>query len=266
MIVCADNVQVLSASVQRCFEREDPWPVRELVARCMKAGADMIDINPGPMGKKGRRHMAFLVRTIQDIIDLPVMIDTADPKLMEAGLRANRATAVVNGISLEPEKFEGMLPLIKDTETDVVGYLLTREGQVPPDADTRFGIAVELVEALQSNGVDPGRLIIDPILTPLTWENGPLRAREALSTIRMLPDVLGFPVRTMAGLSNLTSGCPDPEKRLHVECMFIPMLAACGLTILLMNALHAPAVQMVRSCRLITRPGVFSWEQVPPAI
>jgi len=51
----------------------------------------------------------------------------------------------------------------------------------------------------------------------LSWDDGLFRARELLKTIPMLPELLGFPVRTLAGLSNLTTGMGDKFRKTLVE-------------------------------------------------
>lgn len=49
-------------------------------------------------------------------------------------------------------------------------------------------------------GIQPQRLIIDPVVAPLVWQDGNLQNMEVLEVIRTLPDLLGFPVRTIAGM------------------------------------------------------------------
>jgi len=43
------------------------------------------------------------------------------------------------------------------------------------------------------------KLIIDPIVVPIFWEDGSRHARDVLSYIRLLPELLGFSVKTLAG-------------------------------------------------------------------
>ena len=88
------------------------------------------------------------------------------------------------------------------------------------------------------------------------------QAREVLTVIKTLPDLLGFPVRTIAGLSNLTAGARNPIKKHLAEQTYLPMLAAAGLSMILMNILHAESVRVARMCRLFSLESIFTWEMV----
>lgn len=262
MIIVADNLQITHPVIDKAVRESDPTPVRDLVRRCEAAGAQAIDINSGPLTKDPESRMTFLVETVQAVTDLPVFIDTANPKAMAAGLTANRKTAVINGFSLEPVKLAEILPLAKAYEVDIVGYLLYENGHVPAGADDRLGVAVAVFEAVQAAGVDPDRLIIDPIVAPVVWADGMAQNREILTVIRQLPELLGFPVRTMAGLSNLTTGGGPTDKKRLLERTYLPMLAAAGLSYALLNVFHDKTVRTAKACEVVMKEGVFSWGAV----
>ncbi len=154
MILIADNIRITDPKIAVAIERTDPVPIRETTKNCEKAGVEAIDINSGPLTRDPERKMAFLVETIQNESDLPVLIDTANPAAMEVGLRTNRKTAIINGFSLEPAKLESILPLAKKYDADIIGYLLYTDGHVPPDSQERLNVAVELFRALEESGVD----------------------------------------------------------------------------------------------------------------
>jgi 5-methyltetrahydrofolate corrinoid/iron sulfur protein methyltransferase len=153
-----------------------------------------------------------------------------------------------------------MLPLARQYDADIVGYLLHPDGQVPPDADGRMTAAVRLLEEIERHGILAERLIIDPIVAPLAWQDGNRQNMAVLEVIRTLPDLLGCPVRTIAALSNLTTGAPDADTRRRYQETFLPMLAAAGLDMILMNALDPALVQVARCCRNITQAAIFSWQ------
>ena len=54
------------------------------------AGAQDIDINSGPLSRSPEEKMTFLVHAVQDTVDLPVVLDTANPQAVAAGLAASR--------------------------------------------------------------------------------------------------------------------------------------------------------------------------------
>jgi 5-methyltetrahydrofolate corrinoid/iron sulfur protein methyltransferase len=167
MILVADNLQITDKAVEAAILRTDAEPIRELVRLCENAGAQAIDINSGPLSRDPEKKMAFLVEAVQSVTDLPVLIDTANPKAMEAGLAANKKTAIINGFSLEPAKLAHILPLAKKYDADIIGYLLYPNSHVPPDSAERLSVAVELFGEFRSAGIDKERLIIDPIIAPV---------------------------------------------------------------------------------------------------
>ena len=240
----------------------DPGPVKALAEQLEAGGADMIDINPGPLTRDGEEKMTFLVKTIQDSVNIPLSIDTSNPIAMAAGLKACKDKPVINGFSLEPAKLERILPLAREFDCDIIGFLLHTDGMVPSSADERLELAVQLFTAYNEMGLDSGKLIIDPVLAPLMWEDGSVQAMELINVIKMLPDLLGFPVRTVVGISNLTSGKGIKEKKLLLEEVYLSMLAAAGLDMALLNMFHQRTVSVARACNAITSRGIFSWEDI----
>jgi len=262
MQLIADNLHIVNSSVRNALKKLNPDPIKELVIKCEMAGADVIDINSGPLTRNPVEKMTFLVEAVQSVTNLPVMIDTANPIAMEAGLKANKKKAIINGFSLEPVKIEQILPLAKKYKVAIIGYLLHPDSRVPNDASERFGLAIEILQAIQNQDINQNQLIIDPVIVPLTWQNGSQQAKEILDVIRNLPDILGFPIKTIAGLSNLTSGHGYKKKRLLLERTYLPMLASAGLSMALLNIFHDKTIAVGRACEPLVNPKVFSWAEL----
>jgi 5-methyltetrahydrofolate corrinoid/iron sulfur protein methyltransferase len=261
MMIVADNLHIIDPVIADAVARLDPAPIDALVRRCQRAGAQAIDINSGPLPKAPARHFAFLVQAVQDNTSLPLMLDTTNPVALEAGLRICRNRAIINGFSLEPAKLERILPLAAGYDADVIGYLLGPNSQVPIEQEEISALAVELFETFSRTGLGPDRLIIDPVIAPVSWDNGLRHNQAVLKVIAMLPDLLGVPVRTVAGLSNLASGPAPRARKIELERTFLPMLAAAGLDMVLLNVFHEPAVQTVGLCNALLGDNVFAWGQ-----
>lgn len=262
MILVADNLHIVSPPVEQAIRSRDPGPIRDLVRRCVAAGAGAIDINPGPLKKGPEETMTFLVEAVGSETDLPLLLDTTNPSALAAGLSACRNPAVINGFSLEPHKVETILPLAKTFDADIVGFLLDSRSRVPVDTDDCMAVAGELLDAATRAGVDPARLIIDPVVAPLMWENGARHNRAVISVIGMLADLFGFPVRTIAGLSNLTTGPGPRQKKRVAEAAFLAMLAGAGLSMVLVNIFHDRTVASAGVCHHLLQSDIFSWEEI----
>jgi len=262
MRLIADNLRITQKAVEIAVAEKDPLPLQAMAKRCETAGADGIDVNSGPLYRGLESRMAFMVETIQIVTPLPLILDTSNPKAMKAGLLASKTPVTLNGLSLEPSKLEHILPLAAAHQSDLVCYLLYPNGHVPPDSIERLNVAVLLYQKCLEAGIETDRVIIDPVIVPLSWQDGLFQAREVLAVIKTLPDLLGFPVRTIAGLSNLTAGARDPIKKHLAEQTYLPMLASAGLSMILMNVLHAESVRVARTCRLFSQESIFTWEMV----
>lgn len=263
MKLIADNLRITKKNIQNALKACDPKPIQELVKQCVEKGAWAIDVNTGPLTRSSEKGMAFFIEAIQSVTDLPLLIDTSNPVAMKAGLEAANNKAIINGFSLEPRKLEQILPLAEVYDADIVGFLLYPDSRIPKDKAERFEIALELFEQAEAMGVAKERIIIDPVVPPLAWEDGIVQARAVLDVIRTLPDLLGSPVRTIAGLSNLTTGAGDKVKKRLVEQSYLAMLAAAGLDYALLDILNHETVRAARTSGILAREELFSWGIVP---
>ncbi len=263
MKLIADNLRITRPEIRCALERFDPEPVQALVKACEARGAWAIDVNTGPLGKFSEQGMRFFMDAVQGVTDLPLLIDTANPAAMEAGAKSARNRIILNGFSLEPRKLEQILPLAREHDADIVGFLLYPDSRVPTDAAQRFEVALELMEKVEADGLAKERVIIDPVIPPLTWADGIVQARQVLEVIRTLPDLLGFPVRTIGGISNLGTNAKDKGKRQVIEQSYIAMLAAAGLDYALLDILNADLVRAAQVSDILARQDIFSWGMVP---
>ena len=227
-----------------------------MAIQLQEAGA--IDINTGPLISSPEEKMEFLIQSILEVTDRPLILDTVNQTAIRAGLSVSKNRVIINGFSLEHDRLEKILPLAAEFDADIIGYLLDSNGHPPLDTQDRLNIAVELYQKCMESGIPEDRLIIDPIVAPLLWNDGAKRNMEFLKIIRMLPDILGFPVRTIAGLSNLTSGIKDVEKRIILQKTYLSMLSASELSIILMDMLNKSLVKTAKTCNLLTSERPFS--------
>ena len=161
MMIVADNIRITNKVIEKAVAEMNPQPVLEMAKRCEAFGAEAIDVNSGPLNRDPEKKMSFLVEAVQDASGLPLILDTTNPKALEAGLCACKNRAIINGFSLEPAKLEFILPLAKKYDADIIGYLLYPNSHVPPDGPERLNIAVELFAEYSKAGLENDRLIID---------------------------------------------------------------------------------------------------------
>ncbi len=238
MIAVADNLQPLNPVVSEAMRKLDPAPIREIVGRCVKAGARMIDINPGYLSPRNEDRMTFLVETVQKACSLPLILDSPNPKILARGLASCRRKPILNGLSLDERKIREILPLAVEHDTPLIILLMNEKSFTPVHMEGKISLALQLREHALAAGLSDDSLIFDPVLPNLSWPEAVTQAGECVKTVRMLASgaVLQEPVRTIVGLSNLRSGLRN-RFPVQVETAFLNMLAGAGLGMVLANAM-----------------------------
>ncbi len=261
MIIVADNVQVTHPQISDAVNSYSPDPLRKVVNECANKGAHILDINTGPLDKSYEKKLEFIFHTIEDITKMPLMIDSANPAVLQKALSCAKNPIMINGFSLEPFKLKEILPLAKQYDVPIVGFLLYPDSMVACLAQDRLNIAVSLFEEYTKAGLSPEKLIIDPVIAPLSWNDGPLHASETLEVIRLLPELLGFDVNMIAGLSNLITGAGCARQKSLFEATYASALGFAGLSHCLMNVNHSLAMDVVCTSKKIRNTNVpFTWQ------
>jgi 5-methyltetrahydrofolate corrinoid/iron sulfur protein methyltransferase len=262
MIPVADNLHIMNPRVAKALRERDPSPLKKIAERCKKSNAYAMDINLGPMKHNGEETIIFVIEAVQDIFKGRLLLDSVQPEVIEAGIRACTYPPIINGFSMEDAKLEAILPLAAKYHTEIIGFLIDHSGQVPLRADERLALASELVARAQEKGVSIEHIIIDPVLAPLSWQEGTRYNREFLEVLHLLPQLFTSPPRTIAGLSNLGAGAPDRTSRIAVESAFIHFLAAAKLDYILMNVTQDSYLSALSHSQLLLGEKVFAWQEV----
>ena len=87
IVIIGENIRVLARVISTAIKERDSEVIQNLARAQAEAGADYIDLNVGPMRKNPEENMQWLVSTVQEVIDLPLSIDTINPVAMEARIK-----------------------------------------------------------------------------------------------------------------------------------------------------------------------------------
>ena len=201
--------------------------VRKEAVEQAKSGAHVLDVNVGVPGIDERAAMKEVVRTVQAAVDLPVMIDSATPETIEAGLAAFCGKAIINSVSGEEKKLEAVLPLAKKYGAAILGLTLDEKG-IPKNAEGKFLIAKKILERALDCGISRDDIIIDCITSTISAE--PDQAIETLKALRLVKEKLKLP--TILGVSNVSHGLPN---RPLLNATFLSMAISHGLDAAIIN-------------------------------
>ncbi|NLY47884.1 MAG: dihydropteroate synthase [Clostridiales bacterium] len=202
-------------------------PIAEMACEQAEQGADFLDINVGMGGIDEKEAMLGAIQEVIRAVDVPLLIDTSNPDVMEAALRIYPGRALINSISLESAKVDRLLPLAKKYGAMFILLPISDRG-LPKDVDERIGIIHEIIDKAYEIGLTKEDIIVDGLVT--TVGANPRGAVETLETIRYCREKLGM--GTIIGLSNISFGLPG---RQHINSTFLAFAIQAGLTMAIAN-------------------------------
>jgi 5-methyltetrahydrofolate corrinoid/iron sulfur protein methyltransferase len=232
MFKIGEEIQVISTKVRKAIEGRDKPPIQELAMAQVKAGADALEVNIGPQKKQGPEVMEWMVDTIQEVVDVPLCLDTTNLAAMEAGLKRVKQQAIVNSTSADPDRLRDVPPLAAKYNAKLIA--LTMGKNIPVEADKRVAIALEqLIPRLMEVDIPMDQVLMDPLI--LTVSGMQEYCPEAIETIRFLKQISDPPPLTLVGLSNVSNGVPK-ENRSLIYSTYAVMLLAAGLDAAIVDA------------------------------
>jgi 5-methyltetrahydrofolate--homocysteine methyltransferase len=196
----------------------------------VQAGAQMLDVNAGIPLADEPAILAEAIRIVQELVEVPLCIDSSVMAALEAGLKAYRGKALINSVTGEEERLEMVLPLVKEYGAAVIGISNDETG-ISEDPDERFRIAKMIVERAEAYGIPRQNVLIDPLAMPIGAM--PNAGRSLFRIVRRVQEELG--VNTICGASNISFGLPD---RPTLNATFLAMAIASGMNCAITNPLE----------------------------
>jgi 5-methyltetrahydrofolate--homocysteine methyltransferase len=209
--------------------------------RQFEAGAHALDVNVGVPLTDEPAMMGRAIAAVQNVVDLPLVIDSSYVEALEVGLANYPGKALVNSINAEPERLEAIFPLIKRYGAAVIA--LCAEDEIPELAAERVRNAEKILKAADAHGVRHEDIIFDPLaLVVSAMQTG---SAQTLETIRLIARELGRP--TSLGLSNVSFGLPN---RHLINQTFLSMAVAAGLDAAIMSPYEEELKQALSAASL----------------
>jgi 5-methyltetrahydrofolate--homocysteine methyltransferase len=114
MIIVGERLNSSRRSVLDALNQKDKKYLVNQAKRQEKAGASYIDLNTAALLDKEVQTLKWAIPFLQEELNIPLSIDTANPEAMEAGLEIHKGQALLNSLSGEAKRIETFLPLIKE--------------------------------------------------------------------------------------------------------------------------------------------------------
>lgn len=228
MLIIGEKLSIIAKRVREAMAKKDKVPIQEIATTQWKQGAGMIDANIGPAEDGGEDLMQWMVTTIQDVVPLPVCLDTTNASAIEAGLKVHNnewGRALINSTSNDPERFP-ILELGAKYKTQVIG-LTVGKGGLPADAGERAAIASEIMARAMEYGMPLEDIYLDPLVLQIATSQD--HAAKVIEAIKMFQEMNDPAMKTVVGLSNISNGCPKHIRPILNKYYFL-MLMNAGLT------------------------------------
>ena len=205
MIIIGERINSSRKAIAQSIASRDSNFIQKEAEAQAKAGADFIDVNAGAFVGEETKYLKWLIEAVQAATELPLCIDSPDPAVIKSVLPLAKAPPMINSITLESSRLEGILPLVVEYKCKVIGLCQT-EDFIAETTEDKAKLAGQLMEKLTASGVPLDDLYIDPLLYPLGTNT-----KCALATLDAIEQIMKqFPgVHTTCGLTNISYGLPN---------------------------------------------------------
>ena len=204
------------------------------------AGAHLLDVNAGIPDADEPALLVQAIKTITEVVDVPLCLDSSIIAALEAGLAVYQGKALVNSITGDDERLEILFPVIKKYNAAVIGMANDETG-ISSDPEVRLSVARKIVQRAADHGIAANEVLIDPLTLAIATDSQ--ATKTTLETMRLIQRELG--VNMVCGASNVSFGLPD---RSPINAAFISMAMQSGLT----SAITDPTNAVIRQAILAT--------------
>ncbi len=243
MYIIGENIHIISQKVKEAIAERDIKFFQDLAVKQVEAGADALDLNIGPQKKAGHEIMPWLVKGVQEVVEVPISLDTTNLAAIEEGLKVAKGQCIINSSSAEEERLATVPPLAKKYNAKLIALTMGKGG-IPVSAEERVNIALEkLIPRAMELDMPMEDLLIDPLV--LTVSGCQEYCPECVEAVRILKLAGDPPPMTNVGLSNVSNAVPREMRPLinHTYCV---MLMAAGVDYAIADPLDEQLKDFIR--------------------
>lgn len=253
MYIIGERINGMFKDVAGAINKKDKAVIQGLAKKQISCGASALDVNVGPASSNPKEAMEWLVKTITEVTDISLAIDTTKADVMEAGLTLCKSKPIINSVNANRDKMDLLFGLAKRYNASVIGLTMDKAG-IPKDAEGRIELAMKIVASAMEHGISASELYIDAVILPVNVAQ--VHAKEVLRTIsesKMLADPAP---KTILGLSNVSQGAPPQYKGL-INRTFLAIAIGAGLDAAIMDAADNDLVDVAITAELLMEKQLY---------
>ena len=200
--------------------------IREQALLQKEEGAALLDINVGVAGIDEKKTLPKAISIIQNIVDIPLVIDTSNVEALEFALKQSDGKPLINSVNGTEKSLRNILPLAKRYGAAIIALTIDHEG-IPQTKEKRIEIATRIIKEAEKIGIKKQDIIVDCVT--LTIATNPENEKILLDSMKEIKR-LGY--KTILGISNISHGLPN---RSEINSRFLTKAAKAGLDLAIIN-------------------------------
>ncbi len=256
MQVIADNLTISNPVIANSIKNRDKNFFYPLFKRAEEEGY-LVDVNLGQLKRDIPDVVKFLFGLINEFKDIKIVIDTINPTTIEEILKYCQTPPILNAFSKDDFKLKELLPIAVKNELDIVALVMDKS--IPLTVDEKINLAIELVDIFTQNGVPYSKIILDPVVAPIGWENGAMYNRNNLEFLKLVKEAISPDIRSMMGLSNLTTGSTGKDRSVRkLDSLYLAMAYCNSLDYALVNINDPEIVNAITFLNILEDKTIFT--------
>ena len=213
----------------------------EIARSQSRDGSHLLDLNVDYVGRDGAADMREIAGRFATASTLPLMLDSTEPPVIEAGLEMVGGRSIVNSVNFEDgdgptSRYARMLPLVKEHGAAVVALTIDEQGQART-REHKVAVAERLISDLTGTWDIPlSDIMLDCLTFPIATGQEETR-RDGIETIEAIREIKRRhpEVQTTLGLSNVSFGL-SPAARQVLNSVFLHECVEAGLDSAIVHA------------------------------
>jgi 5-methyltetrahydrofolate corrinoid/iron sulfur protein methyltransferase len=251
MLVIGELINGMYKNVRKAIKDKDKKTIQDLAKRQSEAGASFLDVNTGPVEGDPKEVIAWLVETIQEVVDVPLCLDSTKAEVIETGLKMVRKKAIINSTNADEERLNILVEMALKYKASLIALTMDKKG-VPRNKEERLELALKIVSYCQDKGLSLDELFIDPVVLPVNVAQA--QSPQVIQTIREI-ELLSRPApQTIVGLSNISQGT---QKRELINRTYLVMLQANGLKAAICDPLDKNLMDAIITADLLLNKNIY---------
>lgn len=244
VIVCGERLNPTGKKKLKAALLEERYDeiVKEAIIQ-EQAGAHVLDVNVGVPGLDEPEVMKRVIKLLQEVISLPLQIDSSDISTIEQACRYYNGKPLINSVNGTLESMQAIFPIVQKYGGVVIGLTLDEDG-IPKTAKKRVAIAKKVINEAKKYGIKQQDIIIDCLVLTASAQQ-----KEVLETLNAVAMMKALDIHTVLGVSNISFGLPN---RPLLNKTFLSIALYAGLNLPIINPLDKELMATISAFNVLS--------------